>query len=108
MKARSWTAEWQSKHPHSTRWLSIRFNVSDPPVQLFDLLERQCGLHREAPVVPPFGDEQEVDYGCDGSGLFNGWTETEARTIVDTTNALIRSEFGFTPKWRRLTLHDLL
>ena len=84
--------EWQSKKPHSTRFLSVK----EPDEQTHDSLV-SLGWTRVFYIAG------SAEYSKPGSGLFGSWTATEKRQNVRE----IETRFGKLPH-RKLTLADLL
>lgn len=100
---------FESKVPHTTPWLNVRYPVDAPPAELFQALAaiewREDGLRQ----APPIDGELEIFLnGPKGSALFGGWTEQEKANLMPIVRGVLR-ELGFpNVPWNRLTLEDLL
>jgi len=109
--------EFQAKPPYNTWWVSIRRNdykdLDKPvPQKELDIVREVCAAFAEEGwTVESFAEDTDWpswDIGKDGTGLFNEWTNYEAKRNMAEARKILR-KFGLTrvPK-RRLTLADML
>jgi hypothetical protein len=101
------TVEWISKHPHTSRSLTIRYPVGKAPKPLFKDLERAGFFRPKFHNAPSVGGFVEVDYEKAGTDIFGQWKPAERRVYVAAVEKVL-TRHGLTAKYRRLTIADCL
>lgn len=106
------TLAFESKHPHTTPWLSIEWPVGEEPVELLAKLAELEWVENplfEARRLPPLDGIQEVNLSPPkGSDIFYGWKPAEAKKHMPAVRRLLR-QYGFDRvPWNRLELVDLI
>jgi hypothetical protein len=105
MPERSVSVTFQSKHPHRTCWLAIRWAGEEPAALFTDLQALGWTRHTAA---PPLAGTHDVAFGKEGTGLFRGWTPGERKANLAQARRVLRRH-GFTRvPVQRLDLQDLL
>lgn len=111
-------AIFQSKVPHVTVMLAIRYNVNTEQDALAAVTQALEGIgwlrqdHEFFPIMPasPLPDgSAEYTFFKPGSGLFRGWTPEERRTFMLPVRRLLR-RLGWTGRIpvQRLTMADCI
>lgn len=110
-----------SKHPHDTRWLSIKYPDDVVPTALLrDLVAVgwtwQPGMRKlvsydpllPVPSAPPFGGRVEVDIEAKGTGISGSWTPEESAAHMRRVRKVLRKHGFLRVPHNKLTLADLL
>ncbi len=105
---------FQSKAPHTTRWVAINFNVNERPEQLLAAFEAKGWKTTSAGALSPMfepmpiNDRMQIDLFKDGTGLFGGWTPTEKRKLVKEAKTILVNNGVEEYYDQKLTLADLM
>lgn len=100
---------FQSTKPHKTQWVAINFNVNAKPEALISAL-KAAGWEDESIGInpPPLDDRVQINLSKKGTGLFNGWTDTEKRANRKEVKAILVAN-GVTEYYeQKLTAMDLM
>jgi len=89
------TASFNSKAPHTTLWIELRFPVGAPPEELLAELAAAGFVEDGLAKAPPLDGVDYVQLGKSGSALFGGWSEEEHRANSKQARAILKRH-GFT------------
>ena len=105
-----------SKAPHKTRSLLISFNVDNKSYMFDDMINdlRKAGWAEEnatlRPMIelPPLFGRKEISLWAKGTGLFESWTDEEAKIHMRNARTVLRRYNIKGVPHRKLTIADMM
>ena len=98
-----------SKHPHSTCWLELRYEASELPklALIKDSLANAGWVPSDVPPVPSIDGVHELTFVSPGTGLFCSWTANETKWKVGSLRKVLRL-YKLKADRHKLELADML
>jgi hypothetical protein len=99
---------FNSKHPHTTLWLEIKFLVGERPQELIDELAAIGFAEDGLAKAPPCDGVDEVQLAKPGSALFGGWTAEEKKANLKAARAVLKRHGFVNVPCNKLSWVDML
>jgi len=99
--------EFQSKHPHRSRFLVIEYNSTEDPALIISVLV-SLGWEITSRIQKKENILTRIHLSKKGNGLFNSWTTKEHSSLIKEAEKALKT-IGFVRiPYRKLTIQDCI